>query len=126
VIETSVDTTEKNTAHADVFAMFGDVFQNGTNPGQGSENVEDVLKNMKPTKDQMKKPKIKDTKKENDILFDLFGGVDIEKTRPSNGKNGEEDDQKQKEKIRVQAAKEIKRIINSFPDLSFLKNIKVT
>ncbi len=36
-----------------------------------------------------------------------------------------EPDEKQKEKIRVQAAREIKKLINSLPDLSFLKTIQV-
>lgn len=43
-----------------------------------------------------------------------------------NGKNNDEMDEKTKQKIKAAAAREIKRIIYSFPDLSFLKNIKVT
>ena len=61
-------------------------------------------------------------------IFDFLGNEDVSSShnkKTQNGKDNEEMDEKQKEKIKVQAAREIKKIIHSFPDLSFLNNIKL-
>lgn len=64
------------------------------------------------------------------MFDDLFGGDDISSNQSQtnttkNGKNNEEMDEKTKAKIKNNAAREIKRIIHSIPDLSFLKSIKL-
>ena len=65
--------------------------------------------------------------------LDIFGFLDggqlesgASDKKGQNGKSKEETDEKQREKIREMAAREIKKIINSFPDLSFLQNIQLT
>merc|ERR1711920_560489 len=56
-----------NNGHADVFAMFGEMFTNGTKPDKRSENVEDVLSNSSSTTTNKQKNTIK-----SDPL-DIFG-----------------------------------------------------
>eukprot|EP01083_Nonionella_stella_P256680 879448_1 len=104
----------------DVLAMFGDGWKDGTKPDNKAGNVEEVLGDIvgkEPPKKRVETPK--GAKK--DLLFDLFG--DSTDTMDMNkSKNGGEPNEKQKQKMRIQAGREIKKLINSLPDLSFLKS----
>ena len=55
------DKPTTNNGHADVFAMFGEMFTNGTKPDKRSENVEDVLSSSS-SKNSGNQQQLKNTK----------------------------------------------------------------
>merc|ERR1712129_81648 len=98
----SAQTNGNSNAHSDVFAMFGEMFTNGTKPDKRSSNVEDVLSDSNSLSKQQQQ---QNNQKSSDPL-DIFGFLGDENTE---SKENDKSNQKQKKKKKKKGEKEKKK-----------------